>query len=235
MRFTLALKAAVAGTLALGALTLPASSAEAQDRFNFNGAVDLYDAPGTGGANLLLDFLVAGATGGTPTGTIRATETLSGDFAANLAVGQEGVIQDLVITPGAPFVQGLTVGNFITIGPYTFALEGADEGNTFGPISLFQIGRNTQAGFGVFGTVFGGGYGTTGRSFEGTFSAQFAGMTPDQVVATINSGGRLEAVAFSAELVTGASVVPEPSTYILLATGLGVLGLVGLRRRGTQV
>jgi hypothetical protein len=33
--------------------------------------------------------------------------------------------------------------------------------------------------------------------------------------------------------VAGASVVPEPSTYILMATGMGALGLIARRRRAS--
>ena len=44
----------------------------------------------------------------------------------------------------------------------------------------------------------------------------------------INTGPGLEARGFSAEFrVAGPSnIVPEPSTYVLLATGIGALGLV---------
>ena len=217
-----------AGALALGAITMSASVAAAQARLNFEGSARVSDQPGSGGENLLIDFLVAGTTAGTPTGTVMAIETISGEFTPEIAPGTEGVIQDLVVNESG--VVGAPISNFLTIGGYTFSLTGADDGNTFGPISLFGVGSNTIAAFGVFGNVTGPDF-MDARNYQGVFTAQFAGQTPEDVFGAINSGGTLP-VSFSAEfIVAEAQVVPEPSTYILLATGLGGLGLVGLRRR----
>ena len=76
------------------------------------------------------------------------------------------------------------------------------------------------------GFVTGGTYGTAQVAYTGVFTAQFAGQSPSTVFNAINSGGTLP-VAFSAEF----NVVPEPSTYALLATGIAGLGLVARRRR----
>ena len=224
-------KAAAVGLVAFGAVAASATSAEAQARLNFEGSARVSDQPGSGGENLLIDFLVAGTTAGTPTGTVMAIETISGEFEPEIAPGTEGTIQDLVINESG--VVGAPVNDFLMIGGYTFSLTGTDDGNTFGPISLFSVGSNTIAAFGVFGNVTGPDF-MDGRNYQGVFTAQFANQTPEQVFGAINSGGTLP-VSFSAEfVVANAQVVPEPSTYILLATGLGALGLVGLRRRATQ-
>lgn len=231
-------KAAAVGLVAIGALAGTATSAEAQARLNFEGSARVSDQPGSMGTNLLIDFLVGGTTAGTPTGTVLAIETISGEFDPEITVGTTGTIQDLVINAGG--VVGSAAGdpmpidNFLTIGGYTFSLNSAANGNTFGPISLFEIGGSTTAAFGVFGTVTGGDFLMDPRNYQGVFTAQFAGQTAAQVFDAINSGGTLP-VSFSAEFVVAqAQVIPEPSTYILLATGLGALGLVGLRRRATQ-
>lgn len=225
-------KAAAVGLVAFGALTGAATSAEAQARLNFEGSADVRDPqPGGGGETLLIDFLVNGETAGTPTGTAYAIQTINGEFAGNIAVGEEGVLQDLLVTTGG--VVGAPINDFLTIGGYTFSLTSTAEGNTFGPISLFEVGNSTTAAFGVFGTVMGPGF-MDARNYQGVFTAQFAGKSPEDVFNDINTGETLP-VSFSAEfIVSEAQVVPEPSTYILLATGLGALGLVGLRRRAPQ-
>jgi hypothetical protein len=228
-------KAAAVGLVAFGALAGTATSAEAQARLNFEGSARVSDEPGSMGENLLIDFLVAGSTAGTPTGDVVAIETISGEFVPEITPGTVGVIQDLVINSsgvvGSAAGDPTPIDNFLTIGGYTFSLNDAADGNAFGPISLFDIGTGTLASFGIFGTVTGPDY-VTPRNYLGAFTAQFAGQTPAAVFNAINTGGTLP-VSFSAEFVVG-SVVPEPSTYILLATGLGALGLVGLRRRATQ-
>ena len=229
------MKAAAAGLVAFGALAGTATSAEAQSKLNFEGAALVTDpnpAPDVGGT-LLIDFLVNGETAGAPTGTVMAVETISGEFESEIMVGEEGVIRDLIVTPTG--VEGTPITDFLMIGGYTFSLESTAErsGMGFGPISLFQVGGSTTAAFGVFGTAMGPGFGN-GRNYEGVFTAQFAGDTPAEVIAMIDRGTTTP-VSFSAEfIVSDAQVVPEPSTYILLATGLGALGLVGLRRRATQ-
>ena len=226
-------KAAVAGVVAVGALAGAATSAEAQARLNFEGSALVTDPnplPDVGGT-LLVDFLVNGSTSGPAAGTVMAIETINGEFSPEISVGTVGQIQDLVVTPGG--VAGTPIADFLTIGGYTFSLESSAEGNTFGPISLFQVGNSTTAAFGVFGTVSGGDF-IDPRNYQGVFTAQFGAQTPAQVFRAIDRGETLP-VSFSAEFVVSeAQVVPEPSTYILLATGLGALGLVGLRRRAPQ-
>jgi len=68
-----------------------------------------------------------------------------------------------------------------------------------------------------------------GTTYNGVFTAQFVNQTPTQVFQTISTGGTA-AASFSATFVAS-STVPEPSTYVLLATGIGALGLVARRRR----
>jgi hypothetical protein len=205
---------------------------EAQDRLNFTGSANLFDAPGSGGSQLFIDFLV-GSTGGTPTGTVTAVETIGGTFDPEIVPNvTTGVIQDLTIDPTlSSGVVGTPVDPFLTIGGYTFTLTGSPDGNAFGPISLIGTPSGTAGFFGVFGTVTGGDFGATIRNYTGVFTAQFAGRTPEQVFNEVNSGGTLP-VGFSAEFLVGdASVVPEPSTYLLLGSGMLGLGLFSLRSR----
>lgn len=229
-------RAAVAGTLAFGAIATSAMSAEAQSRLNFEGAANLFDAPGSGGSLLFIDFLVNGETGGTPVGTVRATETISGDFSA-ISPNDVGTITDLTIGPAG--VVGAPVNPFLTFGSFTFLLASTPAAApgpfNFGPITLVGTPTGSVGFFGVRGTVTGGAFGATGREFQGLFTAQFAGRTPEQVFGSVNSGGTLP-VSFSAEFqAMDATVIPEPSTYVLLATGLAsLMSVTHFRRRRSE-
>ena len=221
----------MAATLSFGALTASATLVQAQNVINFEGAVNVRDEmPGGGGDFLLIDFLT-GATAGF--GTAGTFTTVRETDLAGVTLGQTGSIMDL--RASATGFTGLPMTNFVTVGGYTFTLTGSSLGNTFGPVSLFPVGGNTIAAFDVMGTVMGGAFGTTSRTFGGTFTTQFNNVTPQQLVAQIDQGGTANA-SFSATLNIAAGpsqVVPEPSTYLLLATGIGALGLVARRRRTT--
>lgn len=214
--------------MALGAVSATAS-AQPQSFLNFVGAAVVRDPSGGGGPTLLIDFLLNEATPGAADGTISATETINGVFDPEIVPGTPGTVRDLLVNNSG--VIGAPVANFVQIGGYTFTLTGTDDGNAFGPISLFPVGNNTLATFGVNGTVTGGDYGTRVRRFDGVFTAQFAGDSPSEVFNDINTGNPRR-VSYSAEFVVAA--IPEPSTYALMATGLiGLVGAARLRRRST--
>ena len=216
--------------MALAAMVAPAS-AEAQARLNFEGSARFSSGPA--GSALLIDYLSAGEVAGPPSGTVLAIETIDGEFVPEISVGTPGVIQDMQFDAGG--VVGTPIADFLTIGGYTFSLEGMDAGGNFGPITLIPVTpTSTLLAYGVFGTVSGPDF-MSPRNYQGIFTAQFAGQSLAQVQSAIMSPNGTAAVSFSAEfIVAEAQVVPEPSTYILLATGLGALGLVGLRRREPQ-
>lgn len=225
-------------------VVLTATSASAQI-LNFGGSAVFRDQPGSGGANLFVDFLQAVAPSTEPTqanttgGIVSAVPTTTFPGVVTSPIGTTGQIQDLIIGSGGVLgastgagvsAGGLPIANFLTIGGYTFSLTGSTTGGTFGGITLTATEFGTAATFGVTGGVTGAGV-TANTMYNGVFTAQFVNQTPEQVFNTIASGGQ-QAASFSATFVaTPGSVVPEPSTYVLLATGIGALGMVARRRR----
>lgn len=223
---SIAVRAAMVGGLALGALVATTSAAQAQAQLNFGGSALLKDVVGNP-SQLFVSFL---------DGAIMANETISGPFMTTISAGTTGDIENLIVAD-APGVVGMPISNFVEIGGFTFTLTGAPAAVNFmpqpsiwfGPMALYQNGTNTSGSFGVTGIVTGGIYGATGVGYNGIFTTQFINKKPFDVFNAINSGGTVDAT-FSATF----EVVPEPSTYLMLATGLGALALVGLRRRSQQ-
>ena len=208
--------------LATAGVVLTATAATAQDRLNITGSVDVSES-GPGGVNVLFDFL-------NPT---TAVPTISGTFPPEVAVGTTGTLYDFQVGPSGCVT--CPVSPFLQIAGYTFTVTStplAPAGMfNYGPVQLISSGTGTIAAISVVGTVTGGDYGTMVRDFSGTFTAQFEGESPLQVFSAIDAGGTRN-VGYSAEfLVQPGQVVPEPSTYLLLATGIGALGLVARRRR----
>lgn len=225
MTRTMFVRAATVATLSFGAV----ATAQAQNTvLNFNGSANIQDpnpAPNAGNT-LLLDFLLNGTTAGATPGTVRAVEQT--DLIGVTSGVTQGAITDMTVD-GSGFVG--TPQTFVTIGGYTFTLTGSDNstGNTFGPISLFQQGRNTFATFNVNGTVAGPGL-NAGSTFFGSFSTQFNNITPNALFSRIDRGVITNA-SFSATFNIAQNVVPEPSTYALMGSGVAMLGFFARRRR----
>lgn len=113
-----------------------------------------------------------------------------------------------------------------------FYLENSASGNPDAPF-------NSVASFTLFGTVTGPGHATS--SFVGTISTAFTGLSYQEALGGLEQYG-LTGVAFTGTFVTGPafsasvavadSVVPEPSTFVLLTVGLaGAAGVARRRRR----
>jgi hypothetical protein len=123
--------------------------------------------------------------------------------------------------------------NFLTLGGYTFTLEQRADGHRAERLRAHHAHRQRRGHVGVVrrarARCTGGALGAAGGTYAGVFTAQFAGLTPTDVFTRVNAG-TLEPVSFSATFaVTPGSVVPEPSTYALMGTGLA--GLLGVARR----
>jgi len=90
--------------------------------------------------------------------------------------------------------------------------------------NLDQQGVNTAAVFGIVGTVHQLSTGDTG-TINGVFTAQFANMTPQQVLAQLGTGNS----TYSSNMSLVLSTTPEPGT--LFVTGLGLVALGLLKKR----
>ncbi len=237
-------KAASVATLSFAAAAAPMATAGAQNGFannlNVVGQAQI-SSPGAGnGFPLFIDFLSGAAFPPTTVGNGSPGNVFSG-FAnglfASVGGGQNGVIQDLMVSANGTSTTTnpnttANMASFMKIGAFTFSLTSAPPGSTFGPISLNDSNGGAVASFTVFGNVMGGGF-TSPTRYQGLFTAQFVGESAATVFQQINNGGT-PVVTFSANFgapVGPVSTVPEPSTYALLATGIGALGLVARRRR----
>jgi hypothetical protein len=215
--------AAVAASLIFSATVAPTASA--QFRLNFVGSARVGDQPGSGGANLLVDFA-------NPVLAVPQT-TLPGitEFATT------GTINDLVVSTSG--CVNCPVNPFLQIGGYTFAVTSTPFDTPpagvigFGPVQIVSTSTGSTASLTVAGTVMGGAL-TGMNTFTGVFTAQFTGETPTQVFNSINNGGT-RLVGFSAEFLTApVTTTPEPATFALM--GAGLLALAGgIRVRRSQV
>jgi hypothetical protein len=215
-------------TAAAGVIMTATTAAAQNSVINFAGSANVRDeTPGGGGSFLLIDFLT-GTVAGYPTpGT--ATTTPVTDL-AGVAVPSQVTVYDL--RASSTTFTGLPQLLLQTAGGWSFTLTGTDAGNAFGPVSLFQAGPNVLGAFNVVGTVTNNLLNYNG-TFSGAFTTQFLNTTSAAVFAAIDAGGTQNA-SYSASLnLTPSSTVPEPSTYVLLATGIGALGMVARRRRTT--
>ena len=219
------MKAAAVVTLSAVAVATTSTSAQAQvgAQINLVGSVNLNDQPGNP-ANLFVDFV---------NNFVLATPSITGVFTPEIVpFNTTGTINDVVVGPGG--LVAVTGTPFIAIGGYTFSLTSTPlatgGGLTYGPIRISQEQNGVSASLSVNGTVTGGDFGSAMVPYIGLFTTQFTSQefaTPQALFNFINTGGAITDKSFSATL----QVVPEPSTYMLLATGLGALGLVARRRR----
>jgi hypothetical protein len=166
------------------------------------------------------------------------TGSATGIFAG--LVGTRGEMEDLQVTGGGTGFETAPAGRlnqFLRIGAYTFAFGPVSPaaGGTinFGPISLEDTQGGVDARIVVGNATVTGGACMPFCTANGLLTAQFAQYAgaggSARLFNDVNSGIIVGPVTFSANF--NAQVVPEPSTYALLATGIGALGFVARRRR----
>jgi hypothetical protein len=164
-----------------------------------------------------------------------------------------GAIRDVTVGVG-----GHLLPAFLTIGGYTFDLLGMpagtfdqsvcyvypEPGQTCTPLqapaphpSPFNVTNiatgdpdapiRSIAAFDLYGTVTGPG--GVRSAFVGTISAEFPGLSYQEALGAVESVG-LQEIRYTGVL-TAVSTVPEPSTWLLV--GSGMLGLLVAARRRT--
>ena len=233
---TFLFKAASVATLS-AAVVATASAQGYANTLQVAGQAQITSAGAGSGQPLFIDFLSGVPFPGTPGNGVPGNVISGATTGAfkSIANGTNGVIQDIEIGGGGSPTTTNPMGNeasFMKIGGYTFTLDNAPNGSTFGPITLTDQAGGAIGSFAIFGMVSGPGF-SSPISYEGAFSTQFVGETAQQVFNQINNGGT-PIVSFSANFgapVNQPSTVPEPSTYALLATGIAALGVVARRRR----
>ena len=221
--------------MAVAGIAMSALSAGAQSSgfLNVVGQLQVSSTPGAT-TPLNIDFLSGGAF---PPGTVGFgvpgnvfAGTSLGIFSA--LTGTAGTMQDIAVLGGGTSTVTVPAGStLLQIGGYTFNFGVAPaSGGTaqFGPIALEQTATGVDTRITLRSTVTGGAC-TPFCTYDGILTAQFAGSTVEGLITQINSGTPSPVVTFSANF--NAAVIPEPSTYVLLATGIGALGLVARRRR----
>jgi hypothetical protein len=168
-----------------------------------------------------------------------ATEGNNND-SINDFVAQHGTTSPATFTDQLAYTDTISSGTN-HIYDVVLTVNGVTTAGTSIVFNLFACVGGTQTGIHTSGTCAGGGtlftsptYTVTVATGNQTFGA-FTFTTPATYIdlstqfAVTSSGGNTESfISFSEAF----QETPEPSTYLLLSTGLGLIGLMSLRRRG---
>jgi hypothetical protein len=175
----------------------------------------------------LLDFSAVAECPITCTGITYTGATLQGSTALDL----DGSVWTVVSTAVGD-KSGLAFGNTLTVAPVSFIY-----GSGSGPITLTTPIVKTWTGtFGPFTEtlttldVITRGVNSIGLDFAGTVTGGVFSGTPATMVLSLTQAGGPGNVVSASLTNSAASIVPEPSTWVMLALGFIGLGYAAVRR-----
>jgi hypothetical protein len=139
--------------------------------------------------------------------------------------GLSGSILDFSASGGS-----IGLANFMTFLTFSFTLDSVVPGSNYGGQNVWQftdIPGSVIATLVAHGTVTDSNNpGDTG-TFQATFTTQYQGTTAAALIANLASGGSLALQSYSVSI---NSETPEPGSWAMMLSGLGLAGL-GLRSR----
>ena len=122
------------------------------------------------------------------------------------------------------------LANFIQLGTYSFMLDTVLPGNNYGGQNAWtfqNIPGSVIATLVVYGTVTNSAVPADSGKFQATFTSQFLNTTSAQLLSTLSGGGNLPLQSYS---VSVDNATPEPGSWAMLLSGLGLVG-AGIRSR----